>query len=140
MSESEFFDMLIKRRENRADYTAHDFLIGIFNKKMIPRLLELSGIKMNTKIGSLSEKDFRRLAHQCKNTILEITETNGFDNAQVCAGGVHLDEINIQTMESQYMEGLYIVGELLDVDGICGGFNLQWAWATGTIAGKHAAI
>lgn len=140
MSESEFFDMLIKRRENRADYTAHDFLIGIFNKKMIPRLLELSGIKMNTKIGSLSEKDFRRLAHQCKNTILEITETNGFDNAQVCAGGVHLDEINIQTMESQYMEGLYIVGELLDVDGICGGYNLQWAWATGTIAGKHAAI
>ena len=69
-----------------------------------------------------------------------ITETNGFDNAQVCAGGVHLDEINIQTMESQYMEGLYIVGELLDVDGICGGYNLQWAWATGTIAGKHAAI
>ena len=71
--------------------------------------------------------------------MLTISDTNGFDNAQVCAGGVSLDEINIDTMESIYEKGLYFTGELLDVDGICGGYNLQWAWATGMIAGKHAA-
>ncbi|MGN1266492.1 MAG: NAD(P)/FAD-dependent oxidoreductase, partial [Dorea sp.] len=76
---------------------------------------------------------------QCKHTLLEISETNGFENAQVCAGGVYLDEINMETMESKYMDGLYLTGELLDVDGICGGYNLQWAWATGMIAGAHAA-
>ena len=70
---------------------------------------------------------------------LEIIETNPFENAQVCAGGVDTCEINYETLESLKTQGLYIVGELLDVDGCCGGYNLQWAWSTGMIAGENAA-
>ena len=68
-----------------------------------------------------------------------ITDTKGFDNAQVSAGGVRLTEIDPDTMESKLCKDLYLAGELLDVDGICGGYNLQWAWASGYLAGKNAA-
>ena len=62
-----------------------------------------------------------------------------FENAQVCAGGISTIELSARTMESRYIKGLYLTGELLDADGICGGYNLQWAWATGYLAGKAAA-
>ena len=65
-----------------------------------------------------------------------MVDTNGFDSAQVCSGGVSLKEINPITMESLIVDGLYIVGELLDVDGECGGFNLGFAWISGYLAGK----
>ena len=67
---------------------------------------------------------------------LRVNGTNGFDSAQVCSGGVRLNEINYATMESLKSKGLYIVGELLDVDGECGGFNLGFAWISGYLAGK----
>ena len=70
---------------------------------------------------------------------LTISDTKGFEHAQVCAGGVNTEEINVKTMESKITKGLYIVGELMDVDGLCGGYNLHWAFATGLIAGKAAA-
>ena len=69
----------------------------------------------------------------------QITDTNGFENAQVCAGGVSTEEIRPETLESKKIKGLYFAGELLDVDGICGGYNLQWAWSSGAVAGKNAA-
>lgn len=64
-----------------------------------------------------------------------INDTNSFDNAQVCTGGVPTSEIDRNTMESKYSKGLYLVGELVDVDGTCGGYNLQWAWSSGYLAG-----
>ena len=67
-----------------------------------------------------------------------ISDTNGFEHAQVCAGGVRLTEINASTMESLRCGGLYLAGEILDADGICGGYNLQWAWTTGYLAGLSA--
>ena len=70
---------------------------------------------------------------------MEIEATNDFEQAQICAGGIKTTEVNPQTFESMYEADLYLVGELLDIDGICGGYNLQWAWTTGFIAGKHAA-
>ena len=70
---------------------------------------------------------------------LKISDTNGFDNAQVCAGGIPLAEVNETTMESRCVNGLYLAGEILDVDGECGGYNLQWAWSSGYLAGLHAA-
>lgn len=65
-------------------------------------------------------------------------ETNSFEQAQICTGGVDTAEIEAETMQSKRVPGLYIVGELLDVDGICGGYNLQWAWSSGYAAGCHA--
>lgn len=78
------------------------------------------------------------LAHILKHFPATVTESRGFDFAQVCAGGVDLSEIDPSTCESVKYPGLYITGELLDADGICGGYNLQWAWATGSVAGNHA--
>ena len=75
----------------------------------------------------------------CKYFSVSIEYTNDFEQAQVCAGGVKTTEIDPKTMESLYEEDLYLVGELLDIDAICGGYNLQWAWSTGFIAGENAA-
>jgi len=65
----------------------------------------------------------------------EVTATNSFEQAQVCCGGVDTAQVHSDTLESKLVPGLYLVGELLDVDGICGGYNLQWAWSTGMLAG-----
>lgn len=139
MTETELTQFFMNRKQYMKHVDAGGFLIGIFNQKLIPRLLELSEIRQNTKVDTLSIEQIQKLSKQCKNSLLTISDTNGFDNAQICAGGVSLEEIHIQTMESCYQKDLYIVGELLDVDGICGGYNLQWAWATGIIAGEAAA-
>lgn len=69
---------------------------------------------------------------------LEIRGTGGFEQAQVCSGGVDTSEVNPQTLESEKHRGLYFAGELLDIDGPCGGYNLQWAWSSGAVAGRHA--
>ena len=111
----------------------------MFHQKLIPRILELAELQMHTRMSNLTDRQFRILAGKCKKIILTIQDTNGFENAQVCAGGVKTTEISSRTMESKYVKGLYLAGELLDVDGICGGYNLQWAWATGCIAGKAAS-
>lgn len=94
---------------------------------------------MHLKACELNDDTLVSLASICKNFSLDIEATNGFANAQVCAGGVRLKEINPVTMESLCCKNLYLAGELLDADGVCGGYNLQWAWATGCLAGSHAA-
>ena len=90
-------------------------------------------------MGKVAEERIKRLISVSKHFRIEIESTNDFEQAQVCAGGVLTSEVNHQTLESVYADGLYLTGELLDIDGICGGYNLQWAWSTGYIAGKHAA-
>lgn len=69
-----------------------------------------------------------------------VTGTNSFEQAQVCCGGVDTREICPDNLESRLIPGLYVTGELLDVDGICGGYNLQWAWSTGCLAGSSAGV
>ena len=80
-----------------------------------------------------------KLADLYKNLSCQVTETNPFTNAQVCAGGVDTADIMPETMESKVVKGLYFAGELVDVDGTCGGYNLQWAWSSGYVAGLYAA-
>ena len=78
-----------------------------------------------------------RLLAALRHYVVKITETHGFSNAQVTAGGVKTDRIDPKTMESELVPGLFFAGEVLDVDGICGGYNLQWAWSSGALAGMH---
>lgn len=80
-----------------------------------------------------------RLAGKMKNLAMDILGVSGFEKAQTTAGGISLEEINPRTMELLKAPGIYVTGELLDVDGICGGYNLQWAWTTGYLAGNGAA-
>ena len=70
---------------------------------------------------------------------VEVTGSKSFDMAQVCQGGVDTAGLNAKTMESKLCKGLYFAGEIIDVDGACGGYNLQWAWSSGFVAGKWAA-
>ena len=114
-------------------------LNGIFNKKLAMVLLKLAGIRPGTLCKEIHEADINALVHVIGNFKVTPFDTNGFENAQVCAGGVSLDEIDLNTMESKLVKGLYMAGEMLDVDGKCGGYNLQWAFASGRLAGISAA-
>lgn len=88
--------------------------------------------------GEADRQDLRRLAHLVKEYRVEIQGTKDLKESQVCSGGVSLREVNPYTMESKLNQGLFFAGEVLDVDGICGGYNLQWAWTSGRIAGINA--
>lgn len=88
------------------------------------------------RIDELNEKDFRLIAEKIKNFPLEVSGTKGFANAQVTSGGIKTSEIDPKTMQSKICPNLYFAGEIIDVDGGCGGFNLQWAWASGMLAGE----
>ncbi len=137
-SEKEVSRLLMNIAGMQKNLTVSECLTGVFNQKLIPRILEQAKIRPQTRMSEWNDRQFKLLVYKCKRILLTIQDTNGFENAQVCAGGVQTDEICPETMESKYVKGLYLVGELLDADGICGGYNLQWAWATGCIAGKAA--
>ena len=79
------------------------------------------------------------LAKAIKETVVTVDAARGFDFAQVCAGGIKTEEIDIETLESKIVGNMYFAGEILDVDGICGGYNLQWAWTSGFIAGNSVS-
>lgn len=116
-----------------------EFLIGMFHQKLINVLLKEAKISSVLQASKLKTEQWNTLIEIIKNFTTEVEGTNPFEQAQVCAGGVRTSEIDSNTMESVYMRDLYLTGELLDIDGICGGYNLQWAWSTGFIAGKNAA-
>ncbi len=129
-------EILKKRMERSIDELCEEFLVGLFHRKLGHVLLQLAGISITEKVKSLNEKKLLQLAWQIKNYKTQVIATNSFEQAQICCGGVDTKEIDTKTMESKKIKGLYIVGELLDVDGICGGYNLQWAWSSGMLAGR----
>jgi predicted Rossmann fold flavoprotein len=90
-------------------------------------------------VASLTNKDLDRIVHILTDWRFKIRGTKSWPSAQVTAGGIATQEINPSTMESKLIKGLYFAGEIIDIDGECGGFNLQWAWSSGYLAGQHAA-
>jgi len=120
------------------EITAEEFMQGFLNKKLNLMFLKLHGISAQIPLKQLSYNKIEKVFKNMKAWKIQIIGTNPYENAQVCAGGVTLDEITLQ-MESKLVPGLFFAGELLDVDGRCGGYNLQWAWTSGYLAGKCAA-
>lgn len=116
--------------------TITELLDGLLNYKLVNAILKKLKINKDSSWSNLTEKEKLDLINAITSYEIEIIGTNSFDKAQVCSGGVSLEEINLQTMESKIIPNLFIVGELLDVDGDCGGYNLNWAWTSGKIAGK----
>ncbi len=117
-----------------------DSLIGVINKKLIPTLLKECGItNLHTPCYELSWKDKKRLISTLKDWKFTCIGTNDFNQAQVTIGGVDTTEVNPNTLESKIIPNLYFTGEILDIHGDCGGFNLQWAWSSGYIAAKSIA-
>lgn len=129
----------LKKRAERMEYRAcGDLLTGVLNKKLALVLLKLSGIRQDLTVGEVKPHQWDKLLVNLKCYEAKVTATNPFEQAQVCCGGVDTRDVRPDTMESRLVPGLYLAGELLDVDGICGGYNLQWAWSTGMIAGNSA--
>ncbi|GFP78237.1 NAD(P)/FAD-dependent oxidoreductase [Clostridium fungisolvens] len=120
--------------------TLMESFIGVINKKLIPILLKEAGIQdIHKPCYSLDWKEKNNIINLLKNWSFKCIGTNGFDSAQVTAGGVNTKEVDSKTLQSKIVPNLYFCGEILDVDGDCGGFNLQWAWSSGVLAGKSAS-
>ena len=134
-NKEKWFDERNKTMQNR---TIDELLDGILNYKLTNVILKILNIKKDTKYSELTQYQKNELIEKITNFKLEITGSNSFDISQVCMGGVPLTEINTKTMESKINKNIFIVGELLDVDGECGGYNLTFAWITGMLAGKNS--
>ncbi|SHE98001.1 hypothetical protein SAMN02745784_02412 [Tissierella praeacuta DSM 18095] len=138
-TQEELLEYLVNRFKLMPNKTIEIALIGLINKKLIIPLLKETNIDKNKNAASLSKDEMRKLSEILTSWSFKVIGSQSWGNAQVTAGGVNTAEVDNKTMESKIVKGLYIVGELLDIDGDCGGFNLQWAWSSGYIAGLNAA-
>ena len=137
-TKEEFVTWMNNRNNIVKNRTISDLLDGLLNYKLINLILKLSKIDRNSYWHNLSDKEKYLLGNNLTNFILDIIGTNSFEQAQTVTGGIPLTEINLNTMESIYNKGIFITGELLDIDGDCGGYNLTNAWITGYLAGKDS--
>lgn len=135
----ELYEWIDRNSRQNEQKTAEELLTGFLNRKLAGVLLKKAEIEAQKWAGCLTDKQKKQLAGVIKNFHVTITGTNSFEQAQVCAGGVNTNEVNPKTMESRLVKGLYFAGEILDIDGACGGYNLQFAWSTGYLAGRSAA-
>ncbi|MBA4509667.1 NAD(P)/FAD-dependent oxidoreductase [Clostridium sporogenes] len=140
MSKEELINLLENHWGTFYYRTIHDSFIGIINKKLIPTLLKYCGIKnIHMPCQDISWQEKEKIFNTLKNWTFIITGTNSFKNSQVTCGGVDTSQVSNKSLESLKVKNLYFCGEILDVNGDCGGFNLQWAWSSGYIAGKNAS-
>lgn len=133
---------IINRRFQTGLKKPADFsLVGLINKRLIPVVLTEAGITdLKRPAALLTDQEQEALINVLTDWRFKIRGTKGWTSAQVTAGGIDTGEIDENTMESKLVKGLYFAGEILDIDGLCGGFNLQWAWSSGFIAGQNAAL
>ncbi len=138
MTEEETEEMLARRRKGCSGWTCEQFMTGLLNKKLGLCLLKRARIEPGAMTENVPEEKWMALLRQIKSFESRVVSANPFEQAQVCRGGVDTREVDPGTMESKKVPGLYFAGEILDVDGICGGYNLQWAWSSGAAAGRAA--
>lgn len=136
VSEMELEAELLRRRS--ALLPASELLTGILHNRLGRVLCQAVGIPANLPISQLTDDQMKEAVRAVKSFDVSLTEPLGMDSAQVTAGGILTTEFDSQTMESRLVSGLYACGEVLDVDGDCGGYNLQWAWSSGRLAGLSA--
>lgn len=128
-----------KRMEADPEKTGSEFFTGLLHKKLAAVLLHEANLRPEERTAGWSRDQIEALVRVTTGFRIRIQGTNSFEQAQVCTGGVSLEEVDGFTLESRLAPGLYFAGELLDVDGACGGYNLQWAWSSGWVSGTHAA-
>lgn len=132
----EFKEVLYVRYYTLNYFSIERWLMGIVDKKFINMILKEMNIPKETPMSMIEEYKFSILVNILLKSTFEVTGTKGFDSSQVTCGGISTDEINSKTMESKIVKGLYIAGEVMDVDGDCGGYNLQWAFSSGILAAR----
>lgn len=141
MNREELRNLLIKRFSFMPQKTLAFSLVGLINKRLIPVILKEAGLTdLKRTVASLTVQEREKILEILQDWRFLIRGTKSWPSAQVTAGGIDTKKINPETMESRIVKGLYFAGEIIDIDGLCGGFNLQWAWSSGYVAGKHAAI
>lgn len=131
-------DLYFPLEERYGGKTVEALLGGMVHKKIASLICRRHKLDSRQTVSDAGEKRVRKYIDELRHFRVKITSANSFDNAQVCSGGVPLGEVS-DCFRSLKAPNVYIVGELLDCDGICGGYNLQWAWTTGAIAGRDAA-
>ena len=140
LSEDELVSMLYERITLHPEREIENLLIGVVHKRIIMPLLKAAQItSIHRPTENLEYEEIVSLVRVMKGLSFDIEGTRGYKFAQVTAGGISADEIDFDTMASLKAKHLYITGEVMDVDGDCGGYNLQWAWATGYIAGESVS-
>ncbi len=125
------------RRRRATDLPMEELLTGILHNRLGRMLTKAAGVKGKAFVRELSDRETEAVCRGVKSLEIGLTEPLGMDSAQVTAGGVLTADFNENTMESKLVPGLYACGEVLDIDGDCGGYNLQWAWSSGRCAGLH---
>ena len=136
ISEDTLKEELLRRKNT--NLPAFELLTGILHNRLGRVLTQAAGISAQRSVSELTEKDMEAVTAAVKGFEVSLTEPLGMDSAQVTAGGIVTADFDKTTMESRIVPGLYACGEVLDVDGDCGGYNLQWAWSSGRLAGIHA--
>ena len=132
----EVLSMLRAKVSSYGTLPCEELFTGMVHNRLGKMLLKYSGLRGGKTMAELTEAELADAAGAAKDFRLRIKGTEGFDNAQVTAGGVRTSEFDPRTLESRIVPGLFACGEVLDIDGDCGGYNLQWAWASGRLAGK----
>lgn len=135
-TEAKILELLKQRRDSLPNLPTGDMLTGMLHNRLGRMLIKYAGLDQNKPCRALSDEELTKLCRACMDFRLKLTGTGGFDAAQVTAGGVKTGGFNPETLESWFMPGLFCCGELMDVDADCGGYNLQWAWASGRLAGR----
>ncbi|MBQ8814331.1 MAG: aminoacetone oxidase family FAD-binding enzyme [Lachnospiraceae bacterium] len=138
-SNGEVKQYLYHQIRQRGAVRCGDFLTGLLPEKLGLQLFKRIGVSYDLPAGRLSDRQIGELIREMTAFRVPITGNLGFDRAQVCSGGVDTAQIDPTTMEVKRIPGLFVAGELLDIDGICGGYNLQFAWSSGYLAGRGAA-
>lgn len=131
-------DSIYSRIKVLGDRRLEEFFTGMLNKRLGQVILKYCGYKLSDSTCSLRYKDAQRIACALKSFEVKVTSNTGFINSQVTAGGISTDEFYSDTLMSKRYGGLFACGELLDIDGDCGGFNLAWAWSSGILAASEA--
>ena len=136
ISEEILTQELLRRRDTNLPVS--ELLTGILHNRLGRVVTQAVGISGYVPVKQLEEQELEAVSKAVKCFEITLTEPMGMDNAQVTAGGIVTREFDGTTMESRLVPGLYACGEVLDIDGDCGGYNLQWAWSSGRLAGVHA--
>ena len=138
MSEDKICDLIHSTISNPYTYplTLENLLSTFLNKRLGQVILKYCGFKLNLDAYELTQQDIQSIAKTIKKFELKVNGVNGFQNAQVTAGGINVNEFNPKTLESKYNKNLYAIGEILDVTGDCGGYNLQWAFSSGSLCAR----
>jgi len=140
-NEEELLELLKKRCNLRPEKPLDFSFVGLINKRLINVLLREAKItNIKKPCSKVTDEELDRISNIIKKWPFKITGTNSWSEAVVTAGGVDVRDIDSKTMESRLVPGLYFAGEIMDIDGDCGGYNLQWAWSTGHLAGVNAAL